>query len=267
LKITYTQLRDRKHIIVYVLFITLVIILLHYFFAYTYYYRIVKGLNETVATSSTFDPNLEILCQKNDSINNAYRDLNFLRARLQLAKSDSAGLIVSMPDSMLTIQIKGVDVFKTKIVKIKQDNILHNPGIHMYQYLYGKPLKIKYEEGNVEKEPLVHVIAPADTSAAKLAPRHQPDTTLTKVLNINYLLENNIRLVVKGDENPSFSHWILNQIRTVASRIILVIDMISSIFSSVSPVYQPEISVVVNNRDALTIYRALQSHARICIKL
>jgi hypothetical protein len=224
-------------------------------------------LNERVVASSSFDSNLETLCQKNDSLRKAFQELTFIKAQLELAKSDSAGMIVSIPDSMLAIQIKGVNVFKTKILNIKQDAILHNSGIHTYQYLYGKPLKIKFEEGNVEKEPIVHVIAPADTSAAKLAPRHQPDTTITKILNINYLLEHNIRLVVNGDEKPSFVGWILNQFHAASLRMILTKNMFNTIFSKVSPEYHPDIIVEVDNRDALIIYRALQSHASICIKL
>jgi hypothetical protein len=238
----------------------------HYILAYGYFRSVIQTLNDEVGEAVTVDSRLEMQCDANDSLNHSFRDLAFINAQLQMARSDSAGFVIDIPDSLVSVQIKGVNVYSTRIKAYQLDFILQNAGVQAYQHLYAKPLNIRSEQSNIEKEPILHVIAPEDTASARVAPKQQPDTTLAIVVKVDYLLDHNIDLTLKGYEKPSFSRWMTDQFQFVGERIMLTRNMFSNVFSDQAPDYKYKLHIEVGNSDARVINHALQSDAWVCIR-
>jgi hypothetical protein len=238
----------------------------HSFIAYKYYQKILSNMQDEVIEATNFDSNLEQLCRNDDSLRNAYHDLFFLQSQLALAKNDSAGLVVDIPNNMVFVQIKGVNVFKSTILEQEIDFILQDAGFHTYRYLHENPLKIQAEQANIEREPIVHIVAPADTAAARMAPKHEPDTTLLAIVNLDFLLDKNINLTISGQKVPTANGWFNEQVHGIYERLKLTQKMIIGIFSNQSPKHYFKIHLWVNNRDARIIYRALQTNSQVVIR-
>lgn len=219
-----------------------------------------------VGNAVKVDSILEQTCHDNDSLRNTYHDLFFLQAQVDMAKNDTTGLVIDLPNKLVYVQIKGVNVFQTKIQKQELDFMLRDIGFHAYRYLHEKPLKIQAEHANIEREPIVHITAPADTAAARLAPKHQPDTTLIARIKLDYQLEKNINLTIAGYEPPSTSACLSGQSQFIHERLKLTKKMIVGIFTNQPPEHRYHIHLWVKNHDARIMYRALLKNSRVVIR-
>lgn len=231
---------------------------------YHFYQQFIQNTNEMMLNDPTADKQLEVFCSEDENFNRANRKLAFYASKLAMSATDSAGMIISLPDSTISLEIKGVKVYESKIEQFYIDPILRSYGIHAYQKQFGKPIIISESRGNYEKEPIVHINAPEDTSAAK-AIKHSPDTTITRKVDISFDMENQTSVRISGyttrpRQNMAASAWQFLKYRLRMSG-----EVLRFTFNRTNFVYNPRIELVIKNKEALILYRALPQKARACI--
>jgi len=251
---------------IYLLIITaiLTILLLAYYIAvFSYHRNIFIKYNESVLQDKDADAALENACLGDASLDSMYHELAFKKALLAMAQTDSAGLVISLPDTSMYLQIRGVKVFNTKMKNVRLDRYAGQMGINAYIKNFGRPAKLTRDSCNYEKEPLIHIEAPDDTTEAKLI-KHDPDTTISKLVKIIYWLDNDLKVNIDGIKPDADSFW-----KSIAlyltNRISIVHQFTINYFTGKDERYTPELFIELENKDALIIYRALHSRAPVVI--
>jgi hypothetical protein len=194
-----------------------------------------------------------------------YRDKIFLESRLELAKTLSIGLAADLADSILNIEIGGVNLHQTKIIKYKVSRIFKSIDKKAYLGLFSKPLKTNYNWDTFAKEPIVVKKAPRDTiEAAKQA--SVPDSVKTGPAYVTMLLDYDIQLCLyqdKGSVWAAFRRFIFTSGRQFRQ----AGEIIRGAVTFKIPDYKPVIKVYIPKDDLVIIYRALATDARVVIKI
>ena len=265
LKNKFLSMVEGKRGIYLIVFTSFLAILLfaYYFAVYTYHRDIFVRYNELVLQEENADLKLEKACREDASLDSMYHSLAFNKALLSMAQTDSAGLVINLPDSTLYLQIRGVKVFDTKIRLVKLDRFAGEYGINAYIKNFGRPAKLTKDTCNYEKEPIIHIDAPDDTTEAKTI-KHSPDTAITKSVKITYWLNNNLKVNIYGVK-PDSDGFLRSSYKYLADRIALVHRFTINYFTGKKEDYVPELLVEVENKDALIIYRALHSRAPVVV--
>jgi hypothetical protein len=231
---------------------------------YHFYKQAIFKTNELILSEPGVDTKLEFLCNENEELNRMNRKLAFHKAKLAMAATDSAGLIISVPDSTISLEIRGVKVYESKIEQFYIDPIMLSYGIHTYLKKFGKPSKIAASRGNYEREPIVHIDAPEDTSAAK-AIKHSPDTAITRKVDISFNMENNTTLRISGYTIMPQQNLLVNIWQSLKYRLQMSKEVFSFVFDRKNFVHKPHIDLVIKNKEALILYRALPLKGQVCI--
>jgi hypothetical protein len=231
---------------------------------YHFYNQAIFKTNEAILMEPGVDKQMEFLCNENEEMNLLNRKLAFYKAKLAMTATDSAGLIISVPDSTISLEIKGVKVYESKIEQFYIDPIMRSYGIHAYLSKFGKPSNIAISRGNYEREPIVHIDAPEDTSAAK-AIKHSPDTAITRKVDISFELENQTALRISGLTSMPQQNFLVNTWQSLKYRIQMSREVIRFVFNRKNFSYNPHIELVIKNKEALILYRALPLKGQVCI--
>ncbi len=193
--------------------------------------------------------------------NKAFRD-----SRLIMSKSDSIGLVVNLPDSTVSVEIKGIILHSASIKKYRAGRFFAALEGRTYINLFSSPLKIKLHEATIAKEPVIIKKAPRDTiEAAKSLVL--PDTLQKKPAYIVFTLNNGFRLFIEQDKTGSFKAVktkILfrsgNQLKQAGENFLYMLRF-------KIPPYNPVIRIHIARDDAVAIYRALPENALVTIKI
>lgn len=244
--------------------IGLILVLGYNVAVYHFYKQAIFKKNELILSEPGVDTKLEFLCNKNKELNRMTRKLAFYTSKLAMASTDSAGLIISVPDSTISLEIKGIKVFESKIEQYYIDPILQSYGIHAYLSKYGKPSTIATSRGNYEREPIVHIDAPEDTSAAK-AIKHSPDTTIFRKVDISFDMENQTILQINGYTSMPQKNLMVNTWQSLKYRVQMSKEVFRFVFNRKNFNYNPRIELVIKNKEALILYRALPLKGQVCI--
>jgi len=120
----------------------------------------------------------------------------WLEQKLELAKSDSISLAIDLSDSLVQIQLKGLDLFHAKILHQRPQNFL-NPGNRKNRRHLAMVSEIKSEVANVPKRPVKKVKAPK-IGIPVSEDQTKTDTIPNPELIWQFTTENNIRVVITG---------------------------------------------------------------------
>lgn len=189
----------------------------------------------------------------------------FIHAQLEAAKSDSISLTINLPDSTACLMIKGVAVHSARIESYRLSRFVDavDP-VALYRML-SLPLQVTGHASTIAKVPLMVKIAPKDTS--EYTPDIVPDTA--DVQAVNYILETSAGMQLYFYE--SNLHESADGLKQLwfdfRDRVRSGYGLLRSAFSFRKPVYQPEIRVKLNRRDAKMIYRALPENAAIVLRV
>jgi len=257
-------MRGKRGIYLLITTSTLTILLIAYYIAvFSYHRNIFIKYNEAVLQSADADMVLENACRDDHSLDSLYHALAFKKALLSMAQTDSAGLVISLPDSSMYLQIRGVKVFDTKLKNIRLDRFAGQMGVNAYLKNFGRPAKLTRDTCNYEKEPIIHIVAPEDTTEAKSI-KHDPDTTISQPVKIIYWLDNDLKVNIDGVKPDADSFW-RSATLYLTDRIGLVHRFTINYFTGNEEHYSPELSIELENKDALIIYRALHSRAPVVV--
>ena len=193
------------------------------------------------------------------------KEKGFLQSRIAMAETDSIYLTVDLTDSIVNLEISGVEVHTAEIKKMNISRILKHGNDYIISTMLSRPLNIAREYSSIQKEPLMIKMAPRDTS--EYVPDIIPDTADYEPVNFILEMDNGIVIYVyqeeklnQGDAMNLFGfdlrYRIKNSIRSLAS-----------VFTLKVPEYHPFIKLRLSREDAKIIYRALPRQGQIAVRL
>lgn len=191
------------------------------------------------------------------------REEAYVKALLEISKSDSAQLALNLKDSTICLYLKGVKVHEARIKEPDVDMILRQlPNSH-YLWLFSTPIQVNDQYATFEKEPIIIKDAPKDTIEAAanneiIVRENEPAFVHLKMAHdIDLIMEQDS---VKDDRTKwaryEFNYNIIKQdyIRTI-----------KGFFSSGKMTTQAVIRLKIPTNDLVSLYRALPHDAEIVI--
>lgn len=200
----------------------------------------------------------------NPDLFNLYKEKIFLESRLEMAKTLSIGLVINLEDSLLSIEVAGVNLHQTYISRYKVSKTFRTIHNKAHIGLFSRPLTTNYNWDTFDKEPIVVKKAPKDTiEAARQA--SVPDSVRTGPAYVTMLLDHDIQLCLY-QEKASVWAMVRRFIFTSGRRFSQAWEIIRGALTLKIPDYKPAIKVYIPKDDLVTIYRALAADARVVIK-
>lgn len=209
------------------------------------------GLNDTLLTDSTFI-----------ALN---RQKAFLQARITMAATDSAVLSLDMTDSTARVEIKGVTVYSSRMSSIRISRVFTGCDQYAITSLLSKPFTIKNSIASIPREPVVHKVAPRDTSEYK--PYEVPDTSKKEYVNIILETDNGFRLYIYQETAGSMPAGLHRFAFDLADRLRNAGYIIRCMFTLRMPVYKPYIKITLPAKEARAIYRAIPAKGEFAVRL
>lgn len=191
------------------------------------------------------------------------RQKAFYQARIAMASTDSVVLSLNLPDSTVALEINGVIVYTTKILSSKISKTFRKADEYAVTSLLSKPFTILKDYSSIPKEPVVHKVAPKDTTEYK--PEAPPDTS--KIEYANFILETTegIRLYVYQDTRGNFNAFLNQFLFDLADRTRTSLYTLKCMILFRKPEYKPWIRIRVPLKDARIIYRALPRNGQFAV--
>jgi len=191
------------------------------------------------------------------------KEKSFLQSRVTMAESDSIYLTVTIPDSMVNLEINGVVVHKAKINRIHMSRMFRAENDYVILSMLSVPLTINRNFASIEKEPLMIRMAPKDTS--EYVPDIIPDTADYEPVNFIMEMDNGTRFCVYQEEKLRPADGIRLFIFDLRYRIRYSFKTFLRVISFRVPDYQPYIKLRIPRSDAKIIYRALPERGQIAV--
>jgi hypothetical protein len=208
-----------------------------------------KTLNDSVLTDSAY---LSL-----------FREYSFLKARTEMAETDSIYMTMNLADSGVTLEISGVTVARTRFTRLSSSKIFHDRYSYVVSSMLSKPFTIVRNFSSIPKEPLMIKMAPKDTSEFK--PDIIPDTADFEPVDYIMEMDNGVVIYVYQEEKLNRgdgSHLFFFDLRY---RVLNAWRTMKSVFTFKIPEYHPYIKVRLPRTDAKIIYRALPENGQIAI--
>lgn len=208
---------------------------------------------------------IEVYVPADSSTKELLTEKAYYNALLETSKSDSLSLCLNVPDSTVSLLIKGVVVHTAKLESMRISPLFKAVNPTLLHNALMQPFKVSKQASTIPKMPLMVKIAPRDTS--EYTPDVVPDTTDLDPVNFILDLKPNV-LLYFYEANPTQSSDGLSQFKfDLKERTWTLTQDIKRIAKLQIPVYKPYIRVRLNKKDAKIIYRALPNQALVVIKL
>lgn len=180
----------------------------------------------------------------------------FQKNRLLLAKQDSIYLLLNLPDSTITLEIKGLPIKICKILAFKVSKKISAASHEDIQNWLSKPFVVSNEIATIPRIPFLIVDAPKDTIEAAKLPRKASEPEKTYV-QYTLWFDRDLTLEVKQFEEP------LPEEAEIVSRYKAQYDsafrrpLIQKIMHPMPDNLPLHIKIVLSAADARSIYRAI----------
>lgn len=188
----------------------------------------------------------------------------YYEARTTMARIDSLGLSVSLRDSIVNLEIRGISIHSSPILLIKTDNFFTNLSKHSYYYIFSKPLIARSHFSYIKKEPVRIVDAPTDTNQA--AKELEIDSINASKTLVMYSLDTIGKLILLPSDSKGFYAWANEKAFLTAIRTQNTVKNLESLIHFKIPNYTPVTIIYITHEDILTFYRALPERGKICIQ-
>jgi hypothetical protein len=187
----------------------------------------------------------------------------FLRSKLAKSDLDSISLSINIPDSILSLEIKGVSIYNVKIDYIRLSPLFDCFDRKALVNCLSSPFTINNRYATIVKEPIIIKKAPKDTiEANQLVPNI--DTLKPKMVAYYFYLDKDIILDIRQSEKTELIPYLKYSVKY---NYWWSMRRLKEIFHLRLPDYIPWIQIKINCKDALAIYRALPENAIISIHL
>jgi hypothetical protein len=225
--------------------------------------KVIKTINNSVVVLDKNDKMPDI---SNQEINNLYREKAYYESKLALAKSDSLILSVDFPDSLITIEIKGIPIHSIALKKFRNTNFFSLIKNEAFQQIYSVPQRIINSQATAQKEPIKIVNAPKDTNEYNASGTNTNyDTSAVKLTFVEYETNQGFRMIFIPIEERNFHNW-LTEFKFTSK--LIWRNFKTSFRSSVQfrvPEFHPTVYIYLSQDDILSMHRALPEHAEVCV--
>jgi len=234
-------------------------------------FKIEIPIQKKNAENKIFYPNQEWQLATNDSVKNKVLDIiiteSFLLSRLEMTKTDSISMSVSLKDSVVSLVIKGVAIYKAKIQSYQVSNAILKTDPFVLAHWLAKPFIIDTHYASIQKNPVLYKKAPKDTIEAMNQLELDPFKDDMDPVYISFNLNRNLVLVFEQAEPLEKGN--LKKLKDYRNgRRSLVNKTIISHLLHFTPIeFVPEISIVIDKKAARVIYRALPVDATVALQL
>ncbi|HCI55791.1 MAG TPA: hypothetical protein PK910_03470 [Bacteroidales bacterium] len=191
------------------------------------------------------------------------REKSFYQARIAMATSDSVSLSVNLPDSSAILEINGVPVYNIKIIRARISKVFANSDEYAVSSMLSTPFNIIHDYSTIKKEPVVHKVAPRDTTEYK--PDAPPDTSKTEYVNVIFETREGVRLHIFQETNGNSSAFFHRCIFDLNDRFRNAFYILKCMVNFKTPDYHPYIKLYIPAREARIIYRALPQKGQFAI--
>ncbi len=184
-----------------------------------------------------------------------FREKNWLETRLILSKTDSIYLSVHLKDSLVQLELKGVVLTQIKLIDFEYDKFFDvlTPGA--YHHLFATQVQVDSTFSTIEKMPITIKKVVGGNSEMK---GESPDT-IRIVETVHWIswLDNGVRINIEGvgTDFPA-GNW-RSEVFWISQDLQKIAKTIRQTSALKLPDYYPEITLVLSDRDAKTIFRAL----------
>ncbi len=202
-----------------------------------------------------------------DQLQHLEIERNVLMNQIQMAKSDSIGLYIDLVDSIVALQIKGVNVRECKIQRFEiSPAIKHLKAKGTLINWLETPFTLEQEYATLPKAPIKIVTAPKDTIEANER-KTEPPVIEKSDVQIKLLFSRSLVVEIKQLEAPSAVGHLRNFYHTVQTKVALLREMLAA-YLKLQP-YQValRIELDLSQADSKAIYRALPQHAALALRL
>ena len=189
----------------------------------------------------------------------------FLQSRLKLAQTDSIFLVVDLVDSTVSLEIKGVELRRCKILRSRlkaEGEYMGKIGI-LSDWL-SAPFVLQQEHATIPKEPIRVKEAPKNADEANLMPPEEVPVE-EGVVNFWLYFDRNLSLSVKEIQPPSFGDRFRKVFNKVRERFQFELTDLGLWLKT--PQSQVRISLELSREDAKAVYRALPDQAGLALRI
>jgi hypothetical protein len=192
------------------------------------------------------------------------KEESFLKSKLAKSDLDSISLSINIPDSNLSLEIKGIAIYNVKIDYINVSPLFKSLDKKALMNCFSLPFTINYQFATIVKEPIVIKQAPKDTTEYANQPAPSIDTLKPRMVAYYFQLDKNIILDIRQSEKTDLAAYLkysMNYYYWYTGK------QLQDIIHFHLPEYIPWIQIQINCKDALALYRALPNKAVISIRL
>lgn len=189
-----------------------------------------------------------------EEVRHLSKQIYWLEQKLELAKSDSIHLAINLTDSLVQIQLKGLDLFHSKILYQHPENFLSSVDQASYRQL-AKVSGIRSEVANVPKKPIKKVKASGD---GVIPSNMKIDTISNPELIWRFTSENNISIIITGVKLASDSTFNIRPQKDLLKY--RTQQFLNEIIPSE---YSPTLYLWLNDSDAKSIFRAIPEKGKV----
>jgi len=183
----------------------------------------------------------------------------YLEARYIMSKVDSVSLSINLADSVASLEMGGVVVFKAFLEGSSISPLLKAMKPEALSNLMRSPSRIVSYDATIDKEEVIIKKAPRDTVEAALNDIELP-VAVRKAAFFTLILDSGIRIVVMPHEESGRFGYVTRQ------NLYFFKQRVAAIFRGELPHYIPIINIEVSADNAKILFRAMPEHAQVALK-
>lgn len=247
-----------------------------YFFALTVVmpvsnYKLEIPIQKKKAENKIFYPDQEWRAATSDSVKNQVLDIitteSFLLSRLEMTKTDSISMAVSLKDSVISLVVQGVTIYKAKIQSYTVSNAILKSDPFALAHWLSKPFVIDTHYASIQKAPVLYKKAPKDTIEAMNQLELDPFKDDMDPVYISFELDRKLTLVIEQAEALEKGNLKKLKEYRKTRRAIVNKSILTNLMNRTPVEFVPEINIVIDKKAARVIYRALPVDAYVALQL
>ncbi len=221
--------------------------------------------NESVISDSLFVERYDTLYDY-QPVAPLVKEKIFKESLLKLSETDSIQLVVNLPDSAVSLYIKGVKIHQSKISFYQKDRLFGKLSVMEQVYMFSHPIQVVSQYSTIIKEPVFMREAPKDTIEAALN-AWLPDTVIQDPAFLIMSAENKIDLIFEQENN------LTRMEKTAGTRFNNRIKSrsfahyLKTFITLKKADYRPRIYIKIPAEELRSIYRALPVNTYFVIKI
>lgn len=224
--------------------------------------RYVEQFNATYAVEEAETEGQDVNLYRVPGYHELLKEKGLLSSQVKLARTDSIGLFLNLPDRVAQLMIKGVAVRSIPLQKVGLPSLFRRTSQEaLYEWL-SEPVVTRTLKATIAKEPVNVVQAPKDSS--DVVPSLKPDTTNREPVFFILDSDRGLRLYFYQTERGGSDSRAALAFEW-ADRWEEVRQNLRSLLAFRVPPYMPALRIGISKEDAKVLYRALPENGRVVI--